>query len=85
MDMWAIACTIYELFAGTILFQGRDNNEMLRLIMDLKGPFPKKMVKKGVFSHLHFAGVLRVFFCSCFAASGQPSAVAETHHALLHS
>jgi serine/threonine protein kinase len=56
MDMWAIACTVYELFSGTILFQGRDNNEMLRLIMDLKGAFPKKMVRRGMFSNLHFAG-----------------------------
>ena len=60
MDMWSIACTIFELFSGSILFQGRDNNEMLRLIMELKGPFPKKMIKKGIFSHLHFAGVTRL-------------------------
>lgn len=56
MDMWSIACTVYELFSGTILFQGRDNNEMLRLIMELKGKFSNKMVKKGMFAHLHFAG-----------------------------
>lgn len=56
MDMWSIACTIYELFTADILFKGKDNNDMLRLIMDLKGPFPKKMLKKGAFVHLHFAG-----------------------------
>jgi serine/threonine protein kinase len=56
MDMWSIACTTYELFTADILFKGTDNNDMLRLIMDLKGPFPKKMLKKGAFVHLHFAG-----------------------------
>ena len=54
MDMWAVGCTIYELYSGQILLPGRSNNEMLRLMMDLKGPFPKKMLKKGQFSGNHF-------------------------------
>ena len=54
MDMWAVGCTIYELYSGQILFPGRSNNEMLRLMMDLRGPFPKKMLKKGQFSGNHF-------------------------------
>jgi serine/threonine protein kinase len=57
MDMWSIACTIYELFTAEILFKGRNNNEMLKLIMNLKGPIPKRMIKKGMFSSQHFAGV----------------------------
>ena len=55
MDMWSIACTVYELFTADILFKGRDNNDMLRRIMDLKGAFPKKMLKKGLFTKEHFA------------------------------
>lgn len=54
MDMWAIGCTIYELFGGEILFPGKSNNQMLALMMDLKGPFPKKMLKKGQFTYQHF-------------------------------
>ena len=54
MDMWAIGCTIYELFTGEILFPGHSNNEMLGLMMDLKGSFPKKMLKKGLFWGQHF-------------------------------
>ena len=46
--MWSIGCVVYELFTGRILFPGRTNNEMLKLMMDVKGPFPKKMVKVGV-------------------------------------
>jgi serine/threonine protein kinase len=62
MDVWSVACTVYELFTAEILFKGRDNNDMLRQIMALKGPFPKRMIKKGLFSHLHFAGAMP----SCF-------------------
>lgn len=54
MDMWAVGCVLYELFTGKILFPGRTNNEMLRLMMDVKGPFPKKMLKKGLFVEKHF-------------------------------
>ncbi|KAF3630302.1 hypothetical protein FXO38_27239 [Capsicum annuum] len=32
----------------------RYNNDMLRLHMELKGPFPKKMLRKGAFTYQHF-------------------------------
>eukprot|EP00889_Picochlorum_renovo_P005767 jgi/Picre1/32797/NNA_008128.t1 len=54
MDMWSIGCVMYELFTGQILFKGRSNNEMLKYIMDVKGPFPKKMLKKAEFAFKHF-------------------------------
>ncbi|KAF9975087.1 U4/U6 small nuclear ribonucleoprotein prp4 [Actinomortierella ambigua] len=54
LDMWSVGCTLYELFTGHILFPGRSNNQMLKLMMDLKGPFSKKMVRKGQFSVQHF-------------------------------
>ncbi|KAG0257009.1 U4/U6 small nuclear ribonucleoprotein prp4 [Actinomortierella ambigua] len=54
LDMWSVGCTLYELFTGHILFPGRSNNQMLKLMMDLKGPFSKKMVRKGQFSGQHF-------------------------------
>lgn len=44
--MWSVACCLYELYTGKIIFGGRTNNEMLRLHIELKGPFPKKMLKK---------------------------------------
>ncbi|EIE27798.1 kinase-like protein [Coccomyxa subellipsoidea C-169] len=54
MDMWSVGCVIYELFTGKILFPGRSNNEMLKLMMDVKGAFPKKMLKRGQFVNQHF-------------------------------
>eukprot|EP00882_Tetradesmus_deserticola_P010991 GHRQ01011625.1.p1 GENE.GHRQ01011625.1~~GHRQ01011625.1.p1 ORF type:complete len:460 (+),score=260.92 GHRQ01011625.1:181-1380(+) len=54
MDVWSVGCVLYELFTGKILFPGRSNNEMLKLMMDVKGPFPKKMLKKGIFVEKHF-------------------------------
>ncbi|KAI1314527.1 U4/U6 small nuclear ribonucleoprotein prp4 [Mortierella claussenii] len=54
LDMWSIGCTLYELFTGKILFSGRSNNQMLKHMMDLKGPFSKKMIRKGQFFLNHF-------------------------------
>ena len=54
MDVWSVGCVIYELFTGRILFPGRTNNEMLKLMMDVKGPFPKRMLKAGAFTDKHF-------------------------------
>jgi serine/threonine-protein kinase PRP4 len=36
MDMWSIGCVIYELFTSRILFPGHSNNEMIKLMMDVK-------------------------------------------------
>eukprot|EP00455_Lapot_gusevi_P020362 TRINITY_DN2161_c0_g2_i10.p1 TRINITY_DN2161_c0_g2~~TRINITY_DN2161_c0_g2_i10.p1 ORF type:complete len:210 (-),score=31.75 TRINITY_DN2161_c0_g2_i10:83-712(-) len=53
-DMWSVACTIFELYTGKILFQGTNNNDMLRLQMEVKGAFPKKLVRKAQFKDQHF-------------------------------
>ncbi|KAM0792048.1 hypothetical protein ACM66B_004756 [Microbotryomycetes sp. NB124-2] len=54
LDTWSIACTLYELYTGKILFPGRTNNHMLLLIMELKGKFNHKQLKKGKFTDQHF-------------------------------
>jgi serine/threonine-protein kinase PRP4 len=54
MDMWSVGCVVYELFTGQILFPGRTNNEMLKLMMEVKGQFSKKMIKKAEFAFKHF-------------------------------
>ena len=54
IDMWSIGCTLYELYTGKILFTGRNNNQMLRSIMECRGKFSNKLLRKGQFTPRHF-------------------------------
>lgn len=54
IDMWSVACTLFELYTGKILFPGKSNNEMLKLMMDTKGKMPNRMARKGMFKDQHF-------------------------------
>ena len=79
IDVWSVGCTLYELYTGKILFTGRTNNQMLRSIMDCRGKFTTKMLKRAQFAHIHFdelanfrsveqdklTGKARVYFHSC--------------------
>lgn len=46
LDIWSVGCCLYELYTGKVLFPGATNNDMLRFHMELKGPFPKKMLRR---------------------------------------
>jgi serine/threonine-protein kinase PRP4 len=48
VDMWAIGCTIYELWTGKILFTGRSNNQMVKAFMDCLGWPSEKLLRKGL-------------------------------------
>nr|GMD83207.1 serine/threonine-protein kinase prpf4B [Ipomoea batatas] len=54
IDMWSVGCCLFELYIGKVHFPGPTNNDMLRLHMELKGPFPKKMLRKAAFTDQHF-------------------------------
>lgn len=58
LDMWSIGCTLFELYSGKILFTGRNNNQMLRSIMECRGKFPPKFLRRGTLTHLHFDDML---------------------------
>ena len=36
------------------MFPGKSNNEMLKLMMDLKGKIPNRIIRKGLFKDKHF-------------------------------
>ena len=46
IDMWAAGCTLYELYTGQVLYNGKNNNEMLRKFQETNGAFPIKMVRR---------------------------------------
>ena len=54
IDLWSVAVTIYELYTGRVMFPGQTNNAMLKLFMDLRGPIPKRIIRRGAFKDKHF-------------------------------
>lgn len=48
IDLWSVAVTVYELYTGRVMFPGKSNNEMLKLMMDLKGKIPNRIIRKGM-------------------------------------
>ncbi|CAK9074081.1 unnamed protein product [Durusdinium trenchii] len=54
LDVFAMGCTLHELFTGKILFPGKTNNDMLRLFMEVKGKLPNKVIKSGTMWKNHF-------------------------------
>lgn len=58
IDMWSVGCTLFELYTGKILFTGRNNNAMLRSIMECRGKFPNKVLRKGNLTYQYFDDLL---------------------------
>ncbi|KAK5102572.1 U4/U6 small nuclear ribonucleoprotein prp4 [Exophiala xenobiotica] len=58
IDMWSTGCTLFELYTGKILFTGRNNNNMLKTIMECRGKFPHKLLRKGSLTYDYFDDLL---------------------------
>ena len=58
IDMWSVGCTLFELYSGKILFTGRNNNQMLRSMMECRGKFSHKLLRKAQFVSHHFDDLL---------------------------
>jgi len=71
VDVWALACTLYEIFTGKTLLQGKTNNDMLKRIMDLKGKIPKNVIKKGAVWKNHFDENLEFKFLDKDSMTGE--------------
>ncbi|KAJ2489494.1 U4/U6 small nuclear ribonucleoprotein prp4 [Coemansia sp. RSA 2050] len=54
IDMWSLGVTLFELYTGKILFPGKSNNHMLRLMMEARGHFANKMLRRGQLWSQHF-------------------------------
>lgn len=54
VDMWALGCTLFEIFTGKTLLNSKTNNDHLRKIMELRGKVPGKVIKKGAVWKNHF-------------------------------
>jgi len=46
VDLWSVGCCLYELFTGRVAFPGGSNNEMLRLMMEVKGGLTQKVMRR---------------------------------------
>lgn len=58
IDMWSTGCTLFELYTGKILFTGRNNNNMLRNMMECRGKFPHKLLRRGTLTYEYFDDLL---------------------------
>uniref|UniRef100_A0A0K0E3B7 Serine/threonine-protein kinase PRP4 homolog n=1 Tax=Strongyloides stercoralis TaxID=6248 RepID=A0A0K0E3B7_STRER len=56
IDMWSVAATLYEIYTGKTMFKGCQNNEMLKVIFELKGKYSNKLIRKAKFKDEHFDG-----------------------------
>jgi serine/threonine-protein kinase PRP4 len=54
LDMFSLGATLYELCTGRFLLPSRNNNHHLKLLMEMKGPFPRKMLQMCQFRGAHF-------------------------------
>ncbi len=54
VDIWSAAVSLFELYTGKVMFPGRSNNEMLKLIMHTKGKIKAKIQKQASFTARHF-------------------------------
>ncbi|ELU13571.1 hypothetical protein CAPTEDRAFT_218270 [Capitella teleta] len=58
VDLWSLGCILAELYSGSPLFYGKDKESIMTKMVDLLGPMPYNVCKRGKFySELeHFSG-----------------------------
>ncbi|OWA52302.1 Serine/threonine-protein kinase PRP4-like protein [Hypsibius exemplaris] len=63
IDMWSTATTVFELYTGRILFPGKSNNHMIKLMMDVKGKVPNRVIRKGMLKDTMFDSNGNFLYC----------------------
>ena len=76
IDTWAVGCSLFEIFTGRFLFEGNSNNQMLKLMMETKGKFGVKMLKKSKHYDKYFDSQYN-FLYSFYDKSKKSMAVAK--------
>ena len=54
-DVWSVGVSIFELFTGKLLFDGRSNSEVLKQIVLLRGRIPQKLIKRSQAANKYFS------------------------------
>lgn len=50
IDLWSVAVSLVELFTGSVLFAGRNNNDMIKRFVECIGPVSSKMIRRHILS-----------------------------------
>ena len=45
MDLWSLAVCLFELYTGSVMFPGKNNNDMLWVMMRCRGGLSNKIIK----------------------------------------
>ena len=54
IDLWSVGVTLYELYTTKVLFAGRSNNHMLKLMQDMNGKMPVRLLKRAKSREMYF-------------------------------
>lgn len=60
-----------KLFLGNFLFPGRNNNEMIKLILQTKGKFNNRILRRGEFVYKYFDNNYNFLSCEIDPISKQ--------------
>jgi len=61
LDMFSFGCSLYEFATGKPLLESESINDHVRLILEISGAFPRKMLQSGAFTAEHFDETYRYF------------------------
>ena len=62
LDLWSIGVTVAELFLGSVLLNGKNNSDMLRVMMECLGPFSAKTLRHHLAQVVKYGGAIPAHF-----------------------